>query len=235
MRDDRHPRSEEISPDRGPDAGLHLRFIDGPDLAARIARVDLTCPRRQQEVVVPTRLFEPEPRTQAPPRPFRESCVSSPTLVERVLETEPATFLSVCRLLLGGVMFAHAAQKLLGWFGGAGLTATVESFRDTLGLPLIVGTLVVFAEFAGAVGLILGFLGRVAAACIVTVMVGAILLVHLPHGFFMNWFGTAAGEGFEYHLLAIGLAIPILARGSGAVSLDLWLCRQARKDRTAAA
>lgn len=174
---------------------------------------------------MPTRLLEPETR---PRQNLQESPRAPLTLAERILETTPEFHLTICRLLLGGIMFAHATQKLLGWFGGAGLTATVASFRDQLGLPLVVGTLAVFAEFAGAVGLLLGFLGRAAAGCIVTVMVGAILLVHLDHGFFMNWFGKKAGEGFEYHLLAIGMALPILARGSGAASLDLWWHRQIR-------
>jgi putative oxidoreductase len=177
---------------------------------------------------VPTRLLEPEtaraPRTQEPlAEPVR--------ILDRFLDTTPELHLTLCRLVLGGVMFAHSTQKLLGWFGGAGFMNTIEGFRDQLGLPLIVGVLVVFAEFVGSIGLILGFVGRAAAACIVTVMVGAVLLVHMEYGFFMNWFGANGGEGFEYHLLAIGLAIPILARGSGAASFDWWLLRQMRKDR----
>jgi putative oxidoreductase len=178
---------------------------------------------------VPTRLLEPEtaraPKTQEPlAEPIR--------ILDRFLDTTPELHLTLCRLVLGGVMFAHSTQKLLGWFGGPGFTGTLESFRDQLGLPLIVGVLVVFAEFVGSLGLILGFMGRAAAACIVTVMVGAILLVHMEYGFFMNWFGKNAGEGFEFHLLAIGLSIPILARGSGAASVDQWLLRQIRKDKT---
>ena len=180
---------------------------------------------------MPTRLLEPE-TTRAPKT--HEPITEPMRILDRFLDTTPELHLTLCRLLLGGVMFAHSTQKLLGWFGGPGFMSTLESFRNTLGLPLIVGVLVVFAEFVGSIGLILGFLGRAAAACIVTVMVGAILLVHMEYGFFMNWFGKNSGEGFEYHLLAIGLAIPILARGSGAASFDQWLLRQIRKDRTEA-
>jgi putative oxidoreductase len=181
---------------------------------------------------VATRLLEPE-TARAPKAPV--SAAEPMRMLDRLVDTGTEVHLTLCRLILGGVMFAHSTQKLLGWFGGTGLTNTIESFRDQLGLPMIVGVLVVFAEFVGALGLIVGFLGRAAAACILTVMVGAILLVHMENGFFMNWFGRNTGEGFEYHLLAIGLSIPILARGSGAFSLDQWLLRQIRKDRTEAA
>ncbi len=178
-----------------------------------------------------TRLLEPE--TARAPK-VTEPAAEPMRILDRLVDTGPEVHLTLCRLILGGVMFAHSTQKLLGWFGGAGLTNTIESFRDQLGLPMIVGVLAVFAEFVGALGLVVGFLGRAAAACILTVMVGAILLVHMENGFFMNWFGRNTGEGFEYHLLAIGLAIPILARGSGAFSIDQWLLRQIRKDRTVA-
>ena len=89
-----------------------------------------------------------------------------------------------------------------------------------MGIPRGLAVLVVLAEFLGSIGLIAGFLGRISASCIIAVMVGAIALVHAKMGFFMNWFGTAGGEGFEYHLLAIGLAVGILFWGSGALSVD---------------
>ena len=141
------------------------------------------------------------------------------------METPAEIYLTACRLILGGVMLAHASQKVFGWFGGPGFSATLDSFRNHLGIPLILATLAILAEFVGSIGLIVGFLGRAAAVCIIAVMVGAILLVHLDYGFFMNWTGTGRGEGFEYHLLAIGLALPLLAKGSGAYSVDGWFGR----------
>jgi hypothetical protein len=54
-------------------------------------------------------------------------------------------------------------------------------------------------------------------------MMVAALLVHLPYGFFMNWFGSKTGEGIEYHILALALASLIAVRGSGAWSLDRLL------------
>lgn len=126
----------------------------------------------------------------------------------------------IARLTLGVVMFPHGAQKLLGWFGGPGFSGEMELFTKTMGIPWIFGFLAIVAESFGALGLIVGLLGRVAALGISTVMVVAVLLAHLPHGFFMNWLGTQQGEGFEYHLLALGLALIVMVKGSGAWSVD---------------
>ena len=76
---------------------------------------------------------------------------------------------------------------------------------------------------------------RVAALGISAIMVGAVLMVHLPHGFFMNWFGNQSGEGFEFHLLALALSVPLLMLGGGRYALDSkllsWL-RAARLPRS---
>jgi putative oxidoreductase len=61
---------------------------------------------------------------------------------------------------------------------------------------------------------------RVASGAIALLMVGAIAMVHAHFGFYMNWFGQQKGEGFEYHLLAIGLAVAVLVRGAGSFSID---------------
>lgn len=133
----------------------------------------------------------------------------------------------VVRLLLGLVMFPHGAQKLLGWFGGHGYSGTMEFFQTQLGLPAIVVILVIAAEFFGALGLIVGFLGRVAAFGILCVMLGAMFMIHLEVGFFMNWYGAQQGEGYEYHLLAIGMALAVIIGGSGAFSVDRAITRGA--------
>ena len=104
--------------------------------------------------------------------------------------------------------------------------------RKRLALPVAV--LAIAAEFLGSIGLIVGLLGRVAAFGILSVMVGAILLVHAPNGFFMNWMGNQAGEGFEYHILAIGMALAVMIGGSGAWSLDSCLCRRAKTEEKSA-
>jgi len=130
------------------------------------------------------------------------------------------------RVALGVVMFPHGAQKLLGWFGGNGLNATLQFFQDSLGVSAPLASLAIAAEFFGGLGLIFGFLSRVAALGIGTVMVVAICLVHGNNGFFMNWAGTAMGEGYEYHILAIGMSLAIFFGGSGALSVDRMLAKE---------
>ena len=125
----------------------------------------------------------------------------------------------VLRLTLAFVMFPHGAQNALGWFGGYGFKGTMELFRKS-GVPSALAVLAIMAEFLGPLGLAVGLLTRVAALGIAAVMVGAILSVHWQHGFFMNWYGNQQGEGFEYHLLAIGLAVALVLNGAGVWSLD---------------
>lgn len=131
----------------------------------------------------------------------------------------------ILRFTLGVVMLPHGGQKVFGWFGGNGWQMTVEGFAR-MGLPEAVAILVILAESLGAALLLLGFLTRLCALGIGLVMGGAIALAHWPHGFFMNWYGQQAGEGFEYHLLAIGIALALLVRGGGFASVDLLLTRQ---------
>ena len=125
----------------------------------------------------------------------------------------------VLRLTLAVVIFAHGAQMTLGWFGGYGLRGTLDFLR-TSGVPSPVAVLTIMAEFLGPLGLAVGLLTRVAALGIAVVMLGAILTVHRQHGFFMNWYGNQQAEGFEYHILAIGLAVALVLSGAGVWSLD---------------
>ena len=141
-------------------------------------------------------------------------------MLRRLVQTEDDAGMLIVRLALGAVMFPHGAQKLLGWFGGNGFAGTMQFFTSQLGLPSAVAFLVILAESFGALALILGFLGRVGAFGILCVMLGAVFMVHLQNGFFMNWYGNQQGEGFEYHLLAIGMALAVLIKGSGALSVD---------------
>lgn len=140
-----------------------------------------------------------------------------------VVRTDADRGALVARVVLGGVMLPHGAQKLLGWFGGHGFSGTMGFLTGDAGLPWIVAFTVILAESFGALALVLGLFGRVGALGVSAVMIGAVVTVHAGHGFFMNWFGGQKGEGFEYHLLALGLAAVVLVRGSGALSLDRLL------------
>jgi putative oxidoreductase len=126
----------------------------------------------------------------------------------------------ILRLTLGLVMFPHGAQKLLGWYGGFGFSGTMGFFTDVMHLPWIIAFLVIIGEFFGSLGLLVGFLTRFSAASLAVIMAGAIVTTHLPHGFFMNWFGKQQGEGYEYHLLVIGIGLALLITGAGKWSVD---------------
>lgn len=136
--------------------------------------------------------------------------------------------LTIARLILGIVFFIHGAQKALGWFGGYGYHGTMLFFTQTMHIPHVFAFLAIMAEFLGGIGLIIGFLSRLAALGIIVNMLVAIFMVHCHNGFFMNWTGAQKGEGYEYHLLAIGLGLVILAKGAGALSLDRALSGSSR-------
>ena len=126
----------------------------------------------------------------------------------------------VLRLTAGLIIFPHGAQKMLGWFGGYGFTGTMGFFTGTVKLPYIVGLSVILLEFVGSLLLLVGFGTRIVALGFIGLMIGIILTSHLPNGFFMNWAGTQSGEGYEYHLLMIGLAAALLIEGAGRYSVD---------------
>jgi len=126
----------------------------------------------------------------------------------------------VLRLTLGLIIFPHGAQKLLGWFGGYGFTGTMQYFTDNVHLPWIIGFLVILLESVGALLLIAGLGSRLIAGLMVPLLIGIIVTAHLESGFFMNWFGNQKGEGYEYFLLAIGIALAVMINGAGKYSLD---------------
>jgi putative oxidoreductase len=136
-----------------------------------------------------------------------------------LLRTSNSAPLAFIRLALGVVMFAHGAQKMLGWWGGFGYPGTMGYF-ESMGIPAVFGFLAIAAEFFGGMGLIVGFLSRIAALGIAINMIVAIAMVHSQNGFFMNWTGKQAGEGFEFHVLAIGIAFGVIVGGAGAFSID---------------
>jgi putative oxidoreductase len=126
----------------------------------------------------------------------------------------------ILRVMLALVIFPHGAQKLLGWFGGNGFEGTMGFFTQQAGLPWLIAFLVIIGESIGALAIAAGFFTRFSAASLGVIMLGAIGMVHWPNGFFMNWFGQQAGEGFEFHLLVIGMALALVANGGGKWSVD---------------
>jgi putative oxidoreductase len=141
-------------------------------------------------------------------------------LLTLLLKTDSDVTGLVLRLVLGVIFFAHGAQLTFGWFDGYGFGGTMGFFTGTLHIPAPLAFLAIVAQFAGGIGLILGLLTRLAALGIGANMLVAVTMVHAQYGFFMNWSGTQKGEGFEYHLLAIAIAIALIVRGGGKWALD---------------
>ena len=141
-------------------------------------------------------------------------------MLKKLLSTPNDLTLTLARIILAMIFFAHGSQKMFGFFGGRGVSGTIEIFQQTMGIPAPLTVLAMTAEVFGAVGLALGLLSRIAASGVLVVMLVAPFANHLYPHFFMNWQGRQMGEGYEYHLLAIALIVTILVRGAGALSLD---------------
>jgi putative oxidoreductase len=137
-----------------------------------------------------------------------------------LLKTDNDVSSLLLRLSLGIVFFPHGAQKVLGWFGGYGFSATMDFFTGMMHVPAFFAFLAIAAEFAGSIGLILGLFTRLAALGIAANMLVAVAMVHWQNGLFMNWAGNQKGEGFEFHLLAISVALALIIRGGGKWAAD---------------
>lgn len=141
-------------------------------------------------------------------------------MLKKMFATRNDVALTVLRLALAVVVLPHGAQKVLGVFGGAGFNGTMQFFTETMGIPYLLGLMAVLAESLGSLGLLFGFMTRLSAFGVGVTMVVAALMVHVQNGFFMNWFGTQAGEGYEYHILAAGMAAALVIAGGGRWSVD---------------
>lgn len=156
----------------------------------------------------------------------RQATATSSAIIEPLLATRADYSTLILRVGLGLVIFPHGAQKLLGWFGGYGFAGTMNFFTETMGIPYLFALAAILAESLGALALIAGLLTRVAALGIgITIGVAAVL-AHLPYGFFMNWSGTQTGEGFEYHILVVAIALALTLRGGGSWSLDRLIAQR---------
>jgi putative oxidoreductase len=139
---------------------------------------------------------------------------------KKLLNTDNDVATMVIRVLLGVVFFPHGMQKLFGWFGGYGFTGTMGFFTGQLHVPALFAFLAIMAEGLGSLGLITGLFTRVAAFGVAANMAVAVYMLHWQNGFFMNWFGQQKGEGFEFHILVIAMAVALIIKGGGALSAD---------------
>jgi putative oxidoreductase len=141
-------------------------------------------------------------------------------MVKKLFQTNDEVTLFILRVMLGLVFFPHGMQKLTTMFGGYGFAGTMGFFTDKLGVPALFAFLAIIAEGLGWLGLITGLLTRVAAFGIAVNMVVAVYMMHFQNGFFMNWFGNQKGEGYEYHILVVAIALVLMIRGGGTWSAD---------------
>lgn len=130
----------------------------------------------------------------------------------------------IARWAIAIVIFPHGAQKVLGWFGGAGLSNTIDFFSSALNIPVFLTIMVLFAEFLGAILLAIGLYTRLAALLIAFNFLGVLFTVIGFDQFFMNWSSVEAQkEGLEYFILLFGLISIVLVSGGGKASLDAKL------------
>jgi putative oxidoreductase len=144
--------------------------------------------------------------------------------MDLVFGTAPSWSQLVLRLVLGVIFFAHGAQKVFGWFGGRGLKATIESFQQRMQIPAAATVVAASTECFGGLALIAGLLARPAALGIIAVMLVAVARVHWQNGFFLSS-TPGKGNGFEFNLALIAMALAILFRGAGVLSIDRLLAR----------
>ena len=116
-------------------------------------------------------------------------------MIETLLHTDADHIYTLLRIIAGIVIFPYGMQKLFGWFDGVGIKGTLEQMA-VMRVPKSVAWLVIFT--------------------------GA-LIVHLPDGWAMNWFGKKNGEGIEYHVILLSLLLTVIVKGSGAISIDLLM------------
>lgn len=142
-----------------------------------------------------------------------------------LIQTADDYTLLFLRLVAGIIIFPYGMQKLFGWFGdlggGVGIQESLTRMKQKK-VPTVLGWLIIIGQSFGSVALIFGCLGRFAALGNFIIFTGA-LITHAPDGWTMNWLGKKKGEGIEYFILLLAILLIIIIRGSGALSVDLWL------------
>jgi len=147
-------------------------------------------------------------------------------MFKKLIATDDDIAVFVLRILLGTVFFPHGMQKFFGWFGGYGFMSSLGFFTNNLHIPAVFAFLAIMAEGLGSLGLLTGLLTRIAAFGIAVNMTVAVYMLHWQNGFFMNWFGNQKGEGFEFHILVLAIAVALMIKGGGRWSVDRALSKR---------
>jgi putative oxidoreductase len=141
-------------------------------------------------------------------------------MLKKLLATSNEWQWTVLRLAAGIMILPHGLQKAFGMYGGRGFANQMDYFTGHEHIPVMFAFLAILAELLGGVGLILGFFTRIAAFGLFCNMIVGAIMVSLPNGFFMNWGGKQQGEGIEFHILAVAMAVVLISKGAGALSID---------------
>lgn len=140
---------------------------------------------------------------------------------KQFLTTDAGSFFT--RIFLAIVLFPHGCQLTFGMFGGNGFDATMSYFTDVEKLPYLIALMVILIQFVGSIFILAGLATRLVSFSIIVLFIGMVLTSHIEYGFFMNWFGNQKGEGYEFHILVIGMACSLVATGAGRLSADAIL------------
>lgn len=144
------------------------------------------------------------------------------TLKQWIRSTDGGWGSLTLRLTLGVVLFPHAAQKLFGWFDGPGLQGEMQYMTTQVGLPALIAATAIAVECLGTFFILFGIWTKITSIAVFFLFTGMIVVDHASHGFFMNWFGKmpAGAEGFEYHLLVLGICLTLIIQGGGKYSTE---------------
>jgi len=149
-------------------------------------------------------------------------------MIKTLLQTNSDYVYTFLRIIAGIIVFPYGMQKLFGWssapeFGVPGINRTLAQLTAR-NIPKFIAWLIIIGQSIGSIALMSGFLGRIAAGGLFVIFTGA-LIVHLPDGWTMNWFGSKRGEGIEFFVLLLSFLLVIVLKGSGGASIDFWLSR----------
>jgi putative oxidoreductase len=148
-------------------------------------------------------------------------------MIKDLVQTDSSYVYLFLRVVAGVIIFPYGMQKLFGWFddlgGGVGIHGSLEQLRKKK-IPMFIGWLIILGQSLGSLMLIFGCLARIAAAANLIIFTGAVI-VHASDGWTMNWLGKKKGEGVEYFVLLLSILLVIIFKGSGAVSIDIWIAK----------
>src|SRR6516164_5913110 len=141
-------------------------------------------------------------------------------MISTLLQTDSAYVYTFLRIIAGIIVFPYGTQKLFGWssspeFGPRGINHSLAQITARK-VPKFIAWLIIIGQAFGSIALLAGFLGRIAAGGLFIIFTGA-LIVHLPDGWTLNWFGSKKGEGIEYFVLLLSVLLVIVLKGSGAL------------------